>query len=229
MPPSTTEQPPPAASSLWPWLKGAAVALLAVAWAVASHVASGQQEPSGWGAALAIAPVVTAMALGLWSLPARWQGALGLVLLVVLLVSAWPWLTARVPLLFFLDQTGVYLLMAVVFARTLRGPGESLVTQMARLVHGGVLTARQLVYTRSVTVAWSLFFLAMALVSVALFALAPTAVWSTFAYLLGGPLIALMFLGEFLWRRRALAGEDNATMADAIRAWKAYNNADKAP
>ena len=39
-----------------------------------------------------------------------------------------------------------------------------------------------------------------------------TATWGT-----GGPLIALMFLGEFFWRRRALAGEDNATMADAIR------------
>jgi uncharacterized membrane protein len=118
--------------------------------------------------------------------------------------------------------------MAVVFGRTLRGPGESLVTQMARLVHGGVLSARQLVYTRGVTIAWSLFFLVMALVSVALFLWAPTPVWSTFAYLLGGPLIGLMFLGEFLWRRHALAGEDKATIADAIRAWKAHN-ADKAP
>jgi uncharacterized membrane protein len=228
MPPSTTELPPPAASSVWPWVKGVAAALVAVAWAVASHVAAGQSEPSGWGAALALAPVGTAMVLGLWSLSARWLGLTGLALMAALLVGAWPWLTARVPLLFFLDQTGVYILMAVVFGRTLRGPGESLVTQMARLVHGGVLSARQLVYTRAVTVAWSLFFLVMALVSVALFALAPTPVWSTFAYLLGGPLIGLMFLGEFLWRRHALAGEDNATIADAIRAWKAHN-ADKAP
>ena len=184
MPPSTTELPPPAASSIWPWIKGLAAALVAVAWAVASHMAAGQSEPSGWGAALALAPVVTALVLGLWSLPARWLGLTGLALMAALLVGAWPWLTARVPLLFFLDQTGVYILMAVVFGRTLRGPGESLVTQMARLVHGGVLSARQLVYTRGVTIAWSVFFLVMALVSVALFLWAPTPVWSTFAYLL---------------------------------------------
>ena len=228
MPLSNTERAPAASSSVRPWLKGAGVGLLAVAWAVAAHVASAHPEPSGWGAALALAPVVTALALGLWSLPMRWLGALGVLALAGLLVAVWPWLTGRVALLFFLEQTGVYLLMAVVFGRTLRGPEESLVTQMARRVHGGVLSDKQLVYTRKVTLTWSLFFAAMALASVLLFLLAPTAVWSVFANLLGGPLIALMFVGEFVWRRVALPGETRATMADAIRAWKTYN-AEKAP
>lgn len=227
MPPSTTDMPPVAAPSVWPWLKGAGVALLAVAWAVASHVASASPGPSGWGAALALAPVITAVSLGLWSLPQRWLGLLGLGLLAALLAAVWPWLTERVALLFFLDQTGVYLLLAAVFARTLRGPGESLVTQLARRVHGGVLSTRQQVYTRGVTVAWSLFFVSMALVSALLFTWAPTPIWSTFAFLLGGPLIGLMFVGEYLWRRRALAGEQPSSITDAIRAWKAHN-ADKA-
>ena len=211
-----------------PWLKGLGVGLLAVAWAVAAHFASAHPGPSGWGAALALAPVVMACVLGLWSLPTRWLGALGLVALAGLLVAVWPWLTGRVALLFFVEQTGVYLLMAVVFGRTLRGPEESLVTQMARRVHGGVLSDKQFVYTRKVTLAWSVFFAAMALGSVLLFVLAPTAVWSVFANLLGGPLIGLMFVGEFVLRHLALPEEPRATMADAIRAWKTYN-AEKAP
>lgn len=213
---------------MWPWLKGAGVLLLAVAWALAAHLASAQVAPSSWGVALALAPAVTAASLGLWSLSRRWLGALVAVVLAGLLALFWPGLTARVSLLFFLDQTGVYSLMAVVFGRTLLRPGESLVTQLARRVHGGVLSPRQFDYTRKVTLAWTLFFVGMALTSVLLFALAPIPVWSTFANLLGGPLIGLMFVGEYLWRRAAMAGEDNATFADAIRAWKTHH-ADKAP
>jgi uncharacterized membrane protein len=228
MPPSNSERAPAATPSVRPWLKGLGIGLLAVAWAVAAHFASAHPGPSGWGAALALAPVVTALVLGLWSLPMRWLGVLGMLALAGVLVALWPWLTGRVALLFFLEQTGVYLLMAVVFGRTLWGPDESLVTQMARRVHGGVLSDKQFVYTRKVTLTWTLFFMAMALGSVLLFLLAPTAIWSVFANLLGGPLIALMFVAEFVWRRVALPDEARATMSDAIRAWKTHN-AEKAP
>ena len=224
----TSEHAALATPSARPWLKVVALGLLAVAWAVAAHIASAHPGPSAWGAALALAPVAMAVVLGLWSLPVRWLGMVGVLVLAGLLVMAWPWLTGRVALLFFLEQTGVYLLMAVVFGRTLRGPEESLVTQMARRVHGGVLSDKQFAYTRKVTLTWSLFFMLMALGSALLFLLAPTAVWSVFANLLGGPLIGLMFVGEFVWRRVALPGETRATMADAIRAWKTHN-AEKAP
>lgn len=223
MPHSTTDLPTVPTPFLWPWLKSGCMLLLAVAWAVGAHVASASESPSGWGAALALAPVLMAAALALWSLPQRWVGVLGALALAGLLVAVWSWLSERVALLFYLEHLGVYILMAVVFGRTLRGPGDSLVTQIARRVHGGVLSPRQLVYTRQVTLAWTLFFSAMALASTTLFVLAPTAVWSTFANLFGGPLIGLMFLAEFVWRRRALAGEDQASFADAIRAWKAHN------
>ena len=91
-----------------------------------------------------------------------------------------------------------------------------------------VLSPAQVVYTRQVTRAWSIFFVGMALVSTGLFLFAPLVVWSTFANLLGGPLIALMFVGEYLWRRHALPEETPATMADAVRAWKSQR-ADKTP
>lgn len=229
-PASSASVPPvPAgsASRVWPWVRGVGLALLAVAWALAAHFTSAHQASSGWGALLALTPMSTALAVVLWRMPARWLGALLGAAVLGGLVWFWPFLTGQVALLFYLEHLGVYLLLSVFFGRSLAGPDESLVTRMARSVHGGVLSPAQAVYTRKVTLAWCVFFAGMALVSTLLFLLAPTVVWSTFANLLGGPLIALMFVGEFLWRRRVLPEEKPATMADAVRAWKAERS-DKA-
>jgi len=217
----------PAAASpamVWPVLKGLGIAVLAVAWALMAHITSASGVPSGWGAALALAPMGFALALLLWRLPSRWLGAAIAVALAAGLWWIWPVLTGRVALLFYLEHLGVYILLSSVFGRSLRGPGESLVTRMARSVHGGVLTPAQAVYTRQVTLAWCLFFAGMAVVSTGLFLWAPVAAWSTFANLLGGPLIALMFAAEYLWRRHALPEEKRASLADTVRAWKAQRS-----
>lgn len=197
------------------------MALVVVAWAVTAHVTSAGRDASGWGAALALTPMTTALALLLWRWPLRWLSALTGLVVVAGLVGFWPLLKGQVALLYYLEHLGVYLLLSAFFGRTLFGPAESLVTRMARGVHGGVLSPAQAAYTRRVTLAWCIFFAGMALVSTLLFLLAPVALWSVFANLLGGPLIALMFVGEYLWRRRALPNETPATMADAVRAWKA--------
>ena len=123
--------------------------------------------------------------------------------------------------MYFVQHLGIYGLLCALFARTLGGPGESLVTQMARKVHGGVLTPRQAVYTRQVTVAWSVFFAGMVVVSVALFAWASLATWSTFANLLGAPLVGLMFVAELAWRHKTLPANERATLKETVRAWRA--------
>lgn len=218
-PSASTEQDRP----WWFWARVAALALVALGWSLVAHLASTQVLSHGWTTALALTPMSVAAVLALFKLPTRWATALGVLLLLVLLIWAWPLLNQQVAWVYYTEHLGVYLLLAAFFGRTLRGPGEPLVTQMARWVHAGRLSPAQESYTRKVTWVWTLFFLGMASVSTLLFLLAPVAVWSTFANLLGGPLIGLVFLVEYLWRRVALAGEDKATMADAIRAWKAHN------
>jgi uncharacterized membrane protein len=213
--------------SLVPVLRGLGVAVLAVGWAVGAHVASASGEPTHWGAALAIAPLAVALALALWRLPSRWLAALGAAVSLAVLAWAWPALTSEVALLYFVQHVGVNGLLAAFFGRTLSGPGEPLITRMARQVHGGVLSARQVAYTRGVTQAWVAFFLGMIAVSTELFLLAPVAMWSTFANLLGGPLLAVMFVGEYLWRMFALPPHERSTMADALRAWKRHNSDEK--
>lgn len=194
--------------------------LLAVMWAVAAHITSASGQASAWGAALALAPLVLAAAVALWRWPQRLWAVLVALGLLAVLVASWRFLTTQVAWLYFVQHLGIYGLLCSLFARTLGGPGESLVTQMARKVHGGVLTPRQAVYTRQVTVAWSGFFAGMVVVSVGLFAWASLATWSTFANLLGAPLIGLMFLGELAWRRKILPANERATLKETLRAWR---------
>jgi uncharacterized membrane protein len=208
---------------VWPVLRGLGVALLAVAWAIAAHLATASGEPSNWGAAVALAPLVVAAAVALVRWSHRKLALLVALGLAALLWLAWPMLTARMTLLYLVQHVGIYALLAAFFLRSLGGPGESLITQVARRVHGGVLSLNQQRYTRKVTWAWGIFFVAMVVVSFGLYAWAPIEIWSTFANLLGGPLIGAMFLGELIVRRLSLPNEARATLAESVRAWRAHN------
>lgn len=129
-------------------LRGLCIAVMAVAWALIAHITSAGHDASGWGAALALTPMGMALALLLWRLPMRWLGALIALVAVAGLLWLWPVLKGRVALLYYLEHLGVYLLLAVFFGRSLFGTQESVVTRMARSVHGGVLSGAQAVYTR---------------------------------------------------------------------------------
>lgn len=85
------------------------------------------------------------------------------------------------------------------FARTLKNGRVPLVTLMAQSVHGA-LTPDIEIYTRHVTLAWSLFFAAQIAGSLLLFFLASLETWSTFINILSSPLIVLMFLCEYTYR-----------------------------
>lgn len=85
------------------------------------------------------------------------------------------------------------------FARTLKSQREPLITTIARRVHGS-LTPDLEIYTRRVTIAWSLFFAMQIAGSILLFFFAPLEIWSTFINILNSPLIVLMFLCEYTYR-----------------------------
>ena len=81
------------------------------------------------------------------------------------------------------------------------------------------LSARHEHYTRLVTVAWTLFFAVMAVISTLLYFLASLAAWSVFANMLTLPLVALMFIVEYGVRRRVLPEMRNTHILDAVRAF----------
>jgi uncharacterized membrane protein len=72
---------------MWPVVRAVGAGILAVAWAVASYFNSASGEPSGWGVALALAPLSLAVVLGLWKMPQRWLALIiGLALAGVLAI-----------------------------------------------------------------------------------------------------------------------------------------------
>lgn len=201
-------------------LRVGAVVVLFAAWAVAAHWGSAGGGHPDFNVALGLAPIVMVAVLVAW----RWRRsalfAVGSIAGLAMLIWAWPRLRDNIPALFYVQHLGTQLALGWLFARTLFGPGEALITQLARRVHRGQLSARYATYTRRVTIAWAIFFAANASVSTLLFGFAPIETWSIYANLLSSPLIGLMFLGEYAARQFALTPDERPSLATTIRAWR---------
>jgi hypothetical protein len=99
---------------------------------------------------------------------------------------------------------------------------------MHHLRHGPASVASPTVirYTRQVTIAWTLFFLASAGTSMFLYLFASTALWSAFTNLFYLPSLALMFIVEGLVRRKRLPPEERHGIIASV---KAYVTASRRP
>ena len=201
------------------WRVGATVILI-IGWAVAAHLGSAGAGSVDLNAAVALTPVLVALAVLLWQARSRWLFCAGLFGAVGAIWALWPQLRQNVSLLYYLQHLGSHLALAVFFGRTLRGNRDALITSMARFIYGDALSVRKVRYTRQVTLAWTVFFVANALVSTGLFLWAPAAVWSVHANLLTGPLMGLMFLGEHLIRLRVLPPHERPSVAEVVRAYR---------
>jgi uncharacterized membrane protein len=83
------------------------------------------------------------------------------------------------------------------------------------------MTPALLRYTRQVTLAWTLFFLSSAALSILLFFFASTEAWSVFANILALPLVAVMFVAENEVRKRVLPPQDRVGILATVRAFRA--------
>ncbi len=117
--------------------------------------------------------------------------------------------------LYFLEHAGTNLLLGIMFGRTLAGSSEPLCTRFARIVHG-TLTPEIARYSRQVTAAWTVFFLAITLASCALFLGGFMTAWSVLANFLTLPLVALMFIVEYAVRRRVIKQVSPGHFLDGI-------------
>lgn len=201
-------------------LKGATVVVFLACWAVAAHYGSAGKGSPDFNVALSVSPIVAMFVMLLWRTRVPAVMGIGALGAAVLLIWLWPQLHQNVPALYYIQHLGAHLALGVLFGRSLLGPGEPLITRIARTVSPEGISARNARYTRQVTAAWTCFFFGNALISSLLFWLAAPAVWSIHANLLTGPLVALMFLAEHLWRIRILPPEERPSIAAAIRAYR---------
>ena len=111
------------------------------------------------------------------------------------------------------------LLLLTTFARTLLPGRKPLCVHFAEIINGGDLPIAHECYAYKVTIAWVIFFAVIILASTVLFFFAPLATWSFFVNFLTLPLVALMFIAEFLVRRQVLTDLPAGNVLDAVRAY----------
>ena len=145
---------------------------------------------------------------------------LGVVAVLCLALWAqWSALTRYTGWVYWLEHAGTQLMLFMMFGRTLLAAQKPLCTRFAEIVHGANLTPQYRAYTRQVTLAWSVFFATIALMSSVLFFLTPLTTWSIFANFVTGPLVILMFVVEYAVRIR-VRPEMRHHILDAVRAFR---------
>ena len=115
-----------------------------------------------------------------------------------------------------IPHAAIYLFLLWFFGHTLLRGKEPLVARLARRVHG-TLPAELEAYTRRVTFAWCVFFAAQIIISALLFEFASLNTWSLFISLLNFPLLALMFVGEYVYRVTRHRNFPHASIFEAIQ------------
>jgi uncharacterized membrane protein len=120
----------------------------------------------------------------------------------------------------FVEYIAINLLLAIEFGRTLTAGREPLCTQFARLVSPemSVATVR---YTRSVTLAWTVFFVVMMGLSTVLFVTLTPNRWALFADVLTPIVVLAMFLIEYRVRYRVLPARERLDFGSAFRGYRA--------
>lgn len=200
-------------------LRWLGIAVLVIGYPLLAHYTNKSAHHGNLGALVAIAPVVSIALVLAWRSARRWLmlGILGL--LCIALWVGWPALEHHFGVVYWLQHAGVQLVLCIIFGRTLAAGRKPLCTRFAEAVHAS-LTQQHEIYARQVTVAWTVFFAAMVLVSTGLFFGAPLATWSIFANFVTLPLVALMFVVEYLVRRRVLPNMPHMHILDAVRAFR---------
>jgi uncharacterized membrane protein len=195
------------------------IAALVIGYALLAHYTNKTSHSSSLGALVSIAPVVLIALVLAWNSPRRSVMLAVPTLLCIALWAGWSMLEHHFGLVYWLQDVGMLLILFMTFGRTLIAGRQPLCTRFAETVHGP-LTPQHEIYARQVTVAWTLFFAAMALTSTLLFFLTPLASWSIFANFMTLPLVASMFIAEYCVRRRVLPDIQNAHILDAVRAFR---------
>jgi uncharacterized membrane protein len=200
------------------WTRGLGVAAAALLYAILAHLSNSNPRAQVLGVVLALAPLLIAVLVLLWRCGQRVAALLTALLAGATMARYWPLLIAHFPWLYLTQQAGFYALLGVLFGRSLLDGREPLCTHWATMVHGPLSPALSR-YTRQVTAAWTMFFALLTLAQVALFLLAPLPVWSAFANFLCLPLVAAMFIGEYLVRGQLLPKLERASIFDGVRAF----------
>ena len=196
-------------------LRIVAIGVLILAYTCLSHYCN-TRGVHRLGAILALAPLVALMGTFLRHALPSYILFLTAALGALLLYDNWPILEKNFSVVYLLQECGMYGLLAAGFGRSLRAGEVALCTRFADKLHGP-LNAAEILYSRRVTLAWTLFFTLMGVTVVVLYVAAPRAIWSAFVNFLATPLILAMFAAEYAVRGRVLPHTERRGIWASVR------------
>src|ERR1700712_4951514 len=138
--------------------------LVSVVYVVGTHWLMTRPH-SPWNVVGVLSPMLLAIAIGAWKGGQRLLGGLAALVVAALCALALAGIEMSPNLLYLAQHAGVHGFLAIVFGSTLRTGQKALITILATRVHGGSLTPGMAIYTRHVTLAWVLYFVAMVAIS----------------------------------------------------------------
>jgi uncharacterized membrane protein len=173
---------------------------------------------SPWSAFVLLAPMLAVACGWGWRVRQRWFSLCAAGGVLALFLRALWGSDMAVEKLYVAQHAVIHACLAAWFGGTLRSGMKPLISVLAARVHRQLTPAMQ-VYTRHVTLAWAVYFIAMVLLSLTIYAVAPFETWATFANLLTPAAMVVMFGGEYVLRYRLHPDFERVSMMDAVRAY----------
>lgn len=199
--------------------RGLGVTAIIVIYAVLVHHVNSLGQASNLGATLALAPIFLLVIAYACKVESRMASSCAILILCAISWLVWPLIKQHTELVFWMLDIGLMLALSLTFGLTLLPGRKALCVHFAEIINGGMLPPEHESYARKVTMAWVVFFLMIIIISTLLFFLAPLTIWSFFVNFLTLPLVALMFLGEYMLRRRLLTDLPTGHVLDAVHAY----------
>ncbi len=169
--------------------------------------------------AVLFGPLLGAAGLAAWAQKQWLRLAFCVAALLVVAATVWRGGVSDMHLLYVLQHGAIHVALAWLFAHTLRAGATPLVSLMAQKVNQHY-TPAVAQYTRRLTGAWAIYFVAMIAVSVLLYLLAPWPWWSLFCNVLTPLGAGLFFVVELGWRRWRHPEFERISIAQAVRAYR---------
>jgi uncharacterized membrane protein len=170
------------------------------------------------GAAVVLAPLTVVAVILAWRALPRRLAMLASAGLGALVYGLWPLWRQNYALLSFVQESGVYGLLGLTFSRSMLPGHVALCTRLADRVHGP-LSPLEIKYTRRVTGAWAALFFLISALSILLYLLAPLRIWSIYSNFCVQPLVAAMFVAEYLLRRWVLPRRPRGGLLATVRVY----------
>jgi len=209
-------------TGFWRKLRLVLLAVAGLGYLALDYMASSSSHPPVYAVLIGVAPLTAGVITACWNASFRWPAMLLCLGVLLAITLNFDRLLVHAAWLYFFQHIGIMAGLGIMFGSTLGSHEGALCSRIARVAIAEPLSARYLHYTWKVTLTWTLYFFASALMSLLLFAFAPLSWWALFASLLTPISLGLMFGGEYLIRLRALPNQPHFSIAQTIRSYRKY-------